>query len=97
MCRSLIQKGMDAIVTRLSGGQRQRVAIARALANKHKIILVDEPTGNLDSETGNKVMSLLLSGARKYGQTLVIITHNMEAAEKADRIVYIKDGQIYEK
>ena len=78
----------------LSGGQQQRVAIARALANKPKIILADEPTGNLDSETGDRVLELLLSGVKKYGQTLLMITHNQEIAKMADRVIYMKDGCI---
>lgn len=76
----------------LSGGQQQRVAIARALANKPKIILADEPTGNLDSETGEEVLKILLHGVRKHGQTLIMITHNEEIAKKADRVVYMRNG-----
>ncbi|MCR5740370.1 MAG: ABC transporter ATP-binding protein [Lachnospiraceae bacterium] len=80
--------------SQLSGGQQQRVAIARALANKPSIILADEPTGNLDSKISKKVLELLLSTCRKYGQTLVMITHNDEIATKADRIIKIWDGKI---
>lgn len=72
------------------------MAIARALANKARIILADEPTGNLDSETGDRVLELLLSGVKKYGQTLLMITHNQEIATKADRIIHMKDGRIWE-
>ncbi|MBQ4523043.1 MAG: ABC transporter ATP-binding protein [Lachnospiraceae bacterium] len=89
-----IQEKRDSFPTKLSGGQQQRVAIARALANKPRIILADEPTGNLDSETGEKVLELLMGSIRKYKQTLVMITHNEEIARKADRILYMKDGQI---
>ena len=78
----------------LSGGQQQRTAIARALANNPKIILADEPTGALDSKNGEEVMELLEKSVRDIGQTLVIITHNMDLAKKADRIITIKDGQI---
>ena len=82
-------------ITKLSSEQL-KVAIARALANKAKVILADEPTGNLDTETGDKVMELLVSGAKIFGQTLVVITHNNDIAKKADRIIYIKDGHLYE-
>lgn len=78
----------------LSGGQQQRTAIARAIAAKPSIILADEPTGNLDSRTGDEVMSLLKLSARKYGQTLVVITHNEEIAQMADRTIVIADGRI---
>ena len=89
-----IEEKRDAFPMTLSGGQQQRVAIARALANKPKIILADEPTGNLDSETGDRVLELLLSGVKKYGQTLLMITHNQEIAKMADRVIYMKDGCI---
>ncbi len=78
----------------LSGGQQQRAAIARAIAAKPSIILADEPTGNLDSKTGDEVMSLLKLSARKYGQTLVVITHNEEIAQMADRTIAIADGKV---
>lgn len=78
----------------LSGGQQQRVAIARSLANKPKIIFADEPTGNLDSKTTEEVMDLLESCVKKFGQTLVMITHNNEIAKTADVCIEIKDGQI---
>ena len=78
----------------LSGGQQQRCAIARALAAKPSIILADEPTGNLDSKTGDEVMSLLRLTAKKYGQTLVVITHNEEIAQTADRTLLIEDGKV---
>ncbi len=78
----------------LSGGQQQRVAIARALAAKPAIILADEPTGNLDSRTSQDVMSLLKVTSQKFVQTIVMITHNEEIAQMADRIIRIEDGRI---
>ena len=78
----------------LSGGQQQRTAIARALANNPSLILADEPTGALDSKNGQEVMDLLMKSVHDIGQTLVIITHNMDLAREADRIVKIKDGKI---
>lgn len=82
--------------TQLSGGQQQRVAIARALANKPQIILADEPTGNLDTQTGNDVIELLMKGVKKYGQTLILITHNENIARMADRVLYLKNGSFEE-
>jgi putative ABC transport system ATP-binding protein len=78
----------------LSGGQQQRVAIARALAAKPAIILADEPTGNLDTKTGDEVIALLKTSAKKYGQTLVVITHNEDIAQMADRTIIIEDGKV---
>lgn len=78
----------------LSGGQQQRCAIARAIAAKPSIILADEPTGNLDSKTGDEVMALLKLSAKKYGQTLVVITHNEDIAQTADRTIVIEDGKV---
>lgn len=78
----------------LSGGQQQRVAIARALATKPAIVLADEPTGNLDSKTSLDVLGLLKVTSLKYSQTIVMITHNEEIAQMADRIVHIEDGKI---
>lgn len=78
----------------LSGGQQQRVAIARAMISKPAVILADEPTGNLDSASGNEILSLLKTTIKKYDQTLILITHDMNVAEKADRIITIKDGKI---
>lgn len=90
--------GLDAKVnnlpSQLSGGQQQRAAIARALAAKPAMILADEPTGNLDSRTSMDVLGLLKVTARKFEQTIVMITHNEEIAQMADRIVRIEDGKI---
>ena len=81
----------------LSGGQQQRVAIARALASKPAIILADEPTGNLDSRTSLEVMQLLKMTSTEFSQTLVMITHNPELAQIADRMIHIEDGKIVER
>ena len=78
----------------LSGGQQQRVAIARALSMKPDIVLADEPTGNLDSKTSSEVISLLKMSIEKYGQTLVMITHDEEIAQLADRIIVLEDGKV---
>ncbi|MDE7113772.1 MAG: ATP-binding cassette domain-containing protein, partial [Acetatifactor sp.] len=83
-----------SLPNQLSGGQQQRVAIARALAAKPAIILADEPTGNLDSRTGMDVMGLLKMTGEKFRQTIVMITHNEEMAQMADRIIRIEDGRI---
>ncbi|MEG2919302.1 MAG: ABC transporter ATP-binding protein, partial [Clostridium sp.] len=80
----------------LSGGQQQRTSIARALANKPSIIFADEPTGNLDSKNSNEVLELLTTSIKKYNQTLVMITHDKEIANRADRIITLFDGGIVE-
>lgn len=85
---------LDALPNQLSGGQQQRVAIARALAAAPAIILADEPTGNLDSKTSQDVLSLLKVTSREFTQTMVMITHNEEIAQMADRIIRIEDGKI---
>ena len=85
---------LDALPGQLSGGQQQRVAIARALAAKPAIVLADEPTGNLDSRTSQDVLSLLKLAGQRFGQTIVMITHDEEIAQLADRIVRIEDGRI---
>lgn len=82
--------------SQLSGGQQQRTAIARALANMPAIILADEPTGNLDSATAAEVMGILKDSARKYNQTIIMVTHNEVLARSCDRIVWIKDGVLRE-
>lgn len=84
----------QALPGTLSGGQQQRVAIARALAAKPQIILADEPTGNLDSVTSHEVMGLLKVVAKRYAQTIILITHDQDIAQMADRIVRIEDGRI---
>ena len=85
---------LDRIPSKLSGGQQQRVAIARALASKPAIILADEPTGNLDSKTSQDVLGLLKTTGKKFDQTIVMITHNDEIAQMADRTIRIEDGHI---
>lgn len=87
-------KKIYALPSQLSGGQQQRVAIARALAAKPAILLADEPTGNLDSATSTDVLGLLKTTGEQFGQTMVMITHNEEIAQMADRIVRIEDGKI---
>ena len=89
-----LESKLQNLPNNLSGGQQQRVAIARALAAKPAIILADEPTGNLDSKTSQDVMSLLKVTSKKFSQTIVMITHNEEIAQMADRIIRIEDGRI---
>ena len=89
-----LEKKLNNLPSQLSGGQQQRVAIARALSTKPAIILADEPTGNLDSRTSQDVLSLMKVTGRKFAQTMVMITHNEEIAQLADRIVRIEDGRI---
>ena len=89
-----VEKKLNNLPSQLSGGQQQRVAIARALAAKPAILLADEPTGNLDSRTSQDVLSLMKVTGRKFAQTMVMITHNEEIAQLADRIVRIEDGRI---
>ena len=89
-----LEKKLQSLPSQLSGGQQQRVAIARALAAKPAILLADEPTGNLDSKTSQDVLGLMKVTGQKFGQTMVMITHNEEIAQMADRIVRIEDGRI---
>ena len=89
-----LEKKLRSLPNNLSGGQQQRVAIARALAAKPAILLADEPTGNLDSKTSQDVMGLLKVTSQRFAQTIVMITHNEEIAQMADRIVRIEDGRI---
>ncbi len=89
-----LQDKIYSLPSQLSGGQQQRVAIARALATKPVLLLADEPTGNLDSVTSNDVMGLLKVTGERFGQTIVMITHNEEIAQMADRIIRIEDGRI---
>ncbi len=87
---------LNKFPSELSGGQQQRVAIARSLINKPKILLADEPTGNLDSENADKVIKMLVGIAKKYGMSLLIVTHDQAIADKCDRTILVKDGKIYE-
>ena len=89
-----LEKKLRSLPNNLSGGQQQRVAIARALAAKPAILLADEPTGNLDSKTSQDVMGLLKVTSQRFAQTIVMITHNEEIAQMADRIIRIEDGRI---
>ena len=89
-----IEKKLNVLPSKLSGGQQQRVAIARALASKPAIILADEPTGNLDTKTSQDVLGLLKTTGNKFNQTIVMITHNDEIAQMADRTIRIEDGHI---
>lgn len=89
-----LEKKLEAFPGMLSGGQQQRVAIARAVAAKPGIILADEPTGNLDTASGHDVMGLLKVAAKQFQQTVILITHDRDIAQMADRIVHIEDGKI---
>lgn len=89
-----IESKINALPNTLSGGQQQRTAIARAIAAKPSIILADEPTGNLDTKNSDEVISLLKLSAKKYGQTLVVITHNEDIAQMADRTIVLEDGKL---
>lgn len=91
-----LQDRRKHLPNQLSGGQQQRAAIARALANRPSLILADEPTGALDSVNGNEVMTLLQDSVKKLNQTLILITHNIDLAREADRIIKIADGRIVE-
>ena len=91
-----LEDKLNNMPNNLSGGQQQRVAIARALISKPAIVLADEPTGNLDSRTSGDVLGLLKATSNKFHQTLVMITHNNEIAQLADRIIRIEDGRIFE-
>lgn len=91
-----LQDRRKHLPNQLSGGQQQRTAIARALANQPSLILADEPTGALDSKNGNEVIALLQSSVKNLNQTLVLITHNIDLAREADRIIKIADGEIVE-
>lgn len=89
-----LEEKLDSLPLNLSGGQQQRVAIARALASKPSIVLADEPTGNLDTKTSNDVIGLIKMTSMEFHQTIVMITHNPEIAQMADRTVHIEDGRI---
>lgn len=92
-CLGIVEK-KDSFPSQLSGGQQQRVAIARAFANKPRVILADEPTGNLDSKNGDLVVEMLLQMQKKFHQTIIMITHNEKMAQKADCVIRIQDGRI---
>jgi putative ABC transport system ATP-binding protein len=85
---------LDAVATRLSGGERQRVSIARALANGPSVLLADEPTGDVDRATGERILESLLEARRRSGATLVVVTHNPEILKGADRVMTMKDGRL---
>jgi ABC-type lipoprotein export system ATPase subunit len=85
---------LDHLPAKLSGGERQRVAIARSLANDPSILLADEPTGNLDTQNSNQIMTLLKKVHREKKNTMILVTHDMEVARTADRIVTMRDGQV---
>lgn len=89
-----IEDKVNEFPNTLSGGQQQRVAIARALVTKPTILFADEPTGNLDKKTGEEVISLLQSVAKQLGQTIVMVTHDLDIANKADRVITLEDGKI---
>ncbi len=89
-----LKERLNHLPNQLSGGQQQRVSIGRALINNPAIILADEPTGNLDSESSDEIMSLLKLSNEKYGQTVIIITHDLEIASSANRVITIEDGKI---
>ena len=92
-----IKEKLGNLPKELSGGQQQRVAIARALLAKPALLLADEPTGSLDSATGRKVMKLLRTCGERYHQTIMVVTHQQEVAQMADRIIHLLDGKIYEE
>ena len=92
-----LSEKVNSMPNQLSGGQQQRVAIARALATKPSFVLADEPTGNLDSKTSQDVLGLLKTTSAKFRQTMIMITHNEEIAQMADRIIRIEDGHVITK
>ena len=89
-----LTKRLNYLPNELSGGQQQRVAIGRALIARPAILLADEPTGNLDTRAGNEIMELLKASNRRYRQTVIMITHNLELAKQADRVLQIEDGYV---
>ncbi|MBS7627801.1 ATP-binding cassette domain-containing protein, partial [Candidatus Bathyarchaeota archaeon] len=100
-CRELLNlvglgKRMEHLPSELSGGEQQRVAIARAMANDPKILLLDEPTGVLDTKTGREVMEIVLQANKERGKTVVVVTHAGYVKNYADRLLYMRDGKLYE-
>lgn len=91
-----LSRHLRHLPNQLSGGQQQRTAIGRALITRPALLLADEPTGNLDTRSGNEIMGLLKLSNRKYKQTIVMITHNLELAKQADRVISIEDGRVYD-
>lgn len=89
-----LEERMGALPNELSGGQQQRVAIGRALITRPAVLLADEPTGNLDTRAGSEIMGLLKQSNRRYRQTVIMITHNLELAKQADRVLTIEDGRV---
>lgn len=89
-----LQEKLRKFPSELSGGEQQRVAIARSVLAKPELIIADEPTGNLDKKTGDDTLSLLMDCAARFGQTLIVVTHNPEIAEKAERVITIEDGRV---
>ena len=89
-----LEERMGALPNELSGGQQQRVAIGRALITRPAVLLADEPTGNLDTRAGSEILGLLKQSNRRYRQTVIMITHNLELAKQADRVLTIEDGRV---
>ena len=89
-----LEEKLRKFPSELSGGQQQRVAIARSVLAKPELIIADEPTGNLDKKTGEETLALLTGCAARFGQTLIVVTHNPEIAEKADRVITLEDGKV---
>ena len=92
-----LKEKVNKYPSELSGGQQQRAAIARSVLSKPALIIADEPTGNLDKQTGDAVLELLTTCAARFGQTLIVVTHDPQIAKKADRVIRIEDGRIVEK
>ena len=92
-----LKKRLRHLPNELSGGQQQRVAIGRALITRPAILLADEPTGNLDTRAGDEIMELMKISNRRYKQTVIMITHNLELAKQADRVLNIEDGFVFNR